>query len=481
MGFEDLREFINALEKEGELLRVDGAHWDLEIGAIAELAVKRRGPALLFDNVVDYPTGFRVFSNGLLSSRRTAMALGLPRELEGLALVRAWRDKLGQYKPLPPVEVADGPVKRNVRTGAEVDLYQFPAPKWHSLDGGRYLGTGSCVIIRDPEEGWINIGTYRAMLQSKNQISVKMNLGKHGRIMLEKYHARGEPCPLVISFGQDPYLYLAASNAALPWGASEYDYAGWLKGGPVAVTAGVTTDLPVPANAEIVIEGEIPPDFAWLPEGPCGEWAGYYSDSSSGGVPVMTVKSVLFQDEPIIFGAPPFRPPSPYHLGLPMVASEIWSTLEKSGMSGITGVWIPANFDFPLALFVSLNQSYPGQARQVALLASSCPAARIVKLVVVVDSDVDITNVDEVLWVMLTRADLGETNIVGNLPTMFADPMIGEARRAIQDITTSRLIIDACRPTPWSTPFPPVNEFSPEYAAQVLEKWSHLFNLPKGG
>lgn len=475
MGFEDLREFIAALEKEGELLRVEGAHWDSEIGAIAELTVKRRGPALLFDRIVDYPQGYRVFSNGLLSPRRTALVLGLSPELEGLALVRGWRDKLNQYRPVPPVEVADGPVKQNIRTGGEVDLFQFPTPKWHSFDGGRYMGTGCSVITRDPEEGWLNVGTYRAMIQSRDQISVKMNLGKHGRVMMDKYHARGEPCPIAISFGQDPYLYVAASNAALPWGISEYDYAGWLKGGPLKVTPGVITGLPVPANAEIVIEGEIVPDFARLPEGPCGEWAGYYSDSSSGGVPVMTVKSVLYRDEPIILGAPPFRPPAPYHLGQPMVASEIWNSLEKSGMSGVTGVWVPANLDFPMALFVALDQTYPGQAKQVALLASSCPAARVVKLVVVVDSDVDITNVDEVLWAMLTRADLSAANTVSNVPTAFSDPMVGEKKRALQDITTTRLIIDACRPTPWSIPFPPVNEISPEYAEQVLKKWAYLF------
>lgn len=475
MGYEDLREFIAALEKEGELLRVEGAHWDSEIGAIAELTVKRRGPALLFDNVVDYPPGFRVFSNGLLSPRRTAMVLGLPLEMEGLALVRGWREKLNHYQPVPPVEVAEGPVKQNVRTGAEVDLFQFPAPKWHDLDGGRYLGTGCAVITRDLEEGWLNAGTYRAMIQSKNQISVKLNTGKHGRVMMEKYHARGEPCPMAISFGQDPYLYLAASNAALPWGTSEYDYAGWLKGGPLEVMSGITTGLPVPASAEIVIEGEIVPDFARLKEGPCGEWAGYYSDSTAGGVPVMTVKSVLYRDEPIIFGAPPFRPPLPYHLGQPMVASDIWSTLEKSGMSGVTGVWVPANLSSPMALFIALRQTYPGQAKQVALLASSCPAARVCKLVVVVDSDVDITSVDEVLWAMLTRADLAAVDTVGNVPAAFSDPMVGEKRRALQDITTSRLIIDACRPTPWSIPFPPVNEISPEYADRVMKKWSHLF------
>lgn len=476
MIFRDLGDFIKALEDEGELLKIDGAHWDSEIGAIAELMVKRGGPALLFDHIADYPPGYRVFSNGLLSEKRTAMVLGIPQNLTGLEMVKAWRRKLREFKPIPCHQVDNGAVKQNVRTGADVNLLEFPTPKWHEFDGGRYPGTASGVITRDPEEGWINVGTYRCMIQSENKISVKLNKGKHGRVMMDKYHAKGLPCPIAISFGHDPYLYVAASNSGVLWGLSEYEWAGGLKGEPELVTTGVVTDLPIPANAEIVIEGEIPPNWDQLQEGPFGEWMGYYADTTTGIVPVMNVKSVLYRDAPIIFGAPPFKPPYPYHLGLAMIAGDIWNHLDMAGMTGVTGVWIPARFDFPMALFIAIDQTIPGQPMQVALQASSCPAAKAVcKFVVVVDSDVDITNTDEVLWAMLTRADLSKITTIPDVPAAFADPLMSMEQREIHDITTTRVIINACRPSPWGKPFASVNEVSAEYSAKVLKKWSRLF------
>src|SRR5690606_19677464 len=111
--------------------------------------------------------------------------------------------------------------------GAEVDLLRFPAVRWHELDGGRYLGTGCAVITRDPEEGWVNLGTYRGMVHGPNLIGVKVNKGKHGRLHLEKTLARGEPCPVAIALGYDPSLWAGTSSQFVPHGMSEYEFAGW--------------------------------------------------------------------------------------------------------------------------------------------------------------------------------------------------------------------------------------------------------------
>ncbi|MBI4295866.1 MAG: UbiD family decarboxylase, partial [Chloroflexi bacterium] len=155
----DLREFIETVATMGELKRLEGAHWDLEIGAITELVAERNGPAILFDKIVDYPAGYRILTNAFGSFKRSALVLGLSPDISGFEMLKAWRNKLKTFKPIPPVQVKSGQVKKNVLTGAEVDLFRFPAVKWHEPDGGRFLGTGTSVIVKDPEEGWVNVGT----------------------------------------------------------------------------------------------------------------------------------------------------------------------------------------------------------------------------------------------------------------------------------------------------------------------------------
>ena len=151
----DLREFIKRVEELGELRMIDGADWNLEIGALAYVAGRRENsPALLFDNIKDYPRGYRVLVNSYpADNRRIALALGFPLEASRLELVREVKAKLSEpLVPIPPVEVKDGPIMENVFFRNEVDLLKFPTPKWQLLDGGRYLGTGDNVIARDPDD-----------------------------------------------------------------------------------------------------------------------------------------------------------------------------------------------------------------------------------------------------------------------------------------------------------------------------------------
>src|SRR3989304_1978795 len=142
--FNDIREFIEVAKKSGECKVVEGADWDIEIGAITDLSAELPNPpVLLFDKIKGYEAGFRVVTNQFSTAKRTALALGLPLEARGIELVRALRDRLKAGLPsLPPVEVETGPVKENILTGDAVDLYRFPTPKWHEHDGGRYIGTG---------------------------------------------------------------------------------------------------------------------------------------------------------------------------------------------------------------------------------------------------------------------------------------------------------------------------------------------------
>jgi len=129
------------------------AHWDLEIGAITELVAERGGPALLFDKIPGSPPGYRVFSNGGSTAKRTALVFNLPldQDLSPLQMLDIWRKRYQDFKPILPVEVKKAPLKENILSGEDIDLFKFPACKWHEGDGGRYIGTGDCVITRDPE------------------------------------------------------------------------------------------------------------------------------------------------------------------------------------------------------------------------------------------------------------------------------------------------------------------------------------------
>jgi len=172
MLFNDLRDFITEVDKLGECKIIESTDWDLELGLITELFAKQTdSPLLVFDSIKDYEKGYRVAANLFTTQRRTALALGLPLEAKGVELVRAWREKTkGDLKLIPPVEVKTGPVKENIDIGDDVNLYKFPVPKWHELDGGRYIGTADMVITRDPEEGWVNLGTHRVQVQNKNRV-----------------------------------------------------------------------------------------------------------------------------------------------------------------------------------------------------------------------------------------------------------------------------------------------------------------------
>ena len=475
MVFQDLREYIRACQNIDELVEITGANWDLEIGALTEAMAEKRGPVLLFDEIVDYPPGYRVLSNAFSSFRRTAMIFDLPSELSGIELLNAWRERARNYKPIAPVESDDGPIMEHVAVGDSVNLWGFPAPRWHAMDGGRYLGTGCAVITRDPDTGVVNLGTHRCMIQSENTIFVKLNTGKHGRMAMDKCHSRGESCPVAISIGHEPSIFAAAS-APLPPEVDEYSYAGWLRSKPVEVIKSDYSGLPIPSYAEIVFEGEIPPlDASKLPrEGPFGEWPGYYSDTTVGEVPLMIVRRILHRDKPIILGVPPMKPPAPWCFAVPFGAAQLWDQLEKAGIPEVKGVWGFVSAGAPgMFVVVAIKQAYAGHSKQTGLAAATCRAGAYGgKFVVVVDEDVDITNPGEVIWVISTRCNIREDiEVIKGVWTSPADPAISPQDRAHRNYVSDRLVIDACRPYNWIQEFPQVNAFSKQEKEETVAKW----------
>jgi UbiD family decarboxylase len=477
-AFADLREYIAWIEARGELRRLSGAHWNLEIGVLTEqLARKDGAPAVLFTDVPDSPREYGLLVNALASPRRVAPVLGLPEDSSGIELVNGWRRRLQTLAPLPPVEVPDGPVAENILRGDDIDLLRFPTPQWHEADGGRYIGTAALNIMQDPDEGWVNVGTYRSMIHERNSLLLYISPGKHGRLIRHKYFERGQPCPVAIAVGQDPAVTLSAFYSA-QWGVSEYDFAGWLRGAPVEVMRGPTTGLPIPATAELVIEGMMQPGDEQS-EGPFGEWTGYYA-SSTRPEPVVRVTAVLHRDNPIIHGAPPIKPPSEVNFAMGIVkAAGVWQDLEAAGLRGIEGVWqIPAG-GVRFLTVVAIKQQYAGHARQVGYVASQGRAGGYLgRYVIVVDDDIDPANLNDVLWAISTRSDPATSiEIMHDCWASALDPRMPPEQRDRGQMTNSRAIIDATRPYHWRDRYPPVSMASKELTEQVLGRWRGRLDL----
>ncbi|MBM2810674.1 MAG: UbiD family decarboxylase [Chloroflexi bacterium] len=245
-GFSDLRDFISILEANADLKTIKGAGWDLEMGTICELNHEREGPALLFDEVPGYPPGYRVLAGAMWTPRRSLLALGLSTELDTDEALTAYEERVAAYRPTPPVEVQTGPIYENAFWGDDVDLLKFPTPRWHELDGGRYIGTGCAVFLRDPDTGRIHFGCYRVMVHDRNTAGLYITPNKTGAIIRRKYWERGQSCPVAVSFGQDPVLFLGAAQYLGAKNKRElvrYELVGHMRGAPVEVVREEVTGL----------------------------------------------------------------------------------------------------------------------------------------------------------------------------------------------------------------------------------------------
>jgi UbiD family decarboxylase len=473
----DLRAWLERVEQAGQLRHVAGASAEQEIGDAADLLQHSEGaPAVLFDRIPGYQEGFRVLVNGLGSVDRMALALNAPPGLSKLQLSSVWRERILGLQPIPSVRVSDGPVMENVLRGDQVDMTIFPAPRWHPGDGGRYLGTGSYDVTRDPDDGWVNVGTYRVMVHDATRLGYYISPGKHGRIHRQKYFDRNQPCPVAMVFGSHPLLFLAASNE-IPFGMTEYDWVGGMLGEPVEVIEGPVTGLPIPASAEIAIEGWASAE-EMLPEGPFGEWTGYYA-SGERDEPVLTVEAVYHRNAPVILGCPPGRPPDELsRYRAPLRSALLHEELAKAGIPDIEAVWQHEAGGSRMFTVVSVRQRYPGHARQVLHVASQChTGAYAGKYVVVVDEDIDPSNLEEVIWAVCTRSDPAESiDFVRRAWSTPLDPRLTPQQRSAGDLTNSRALIDATRPYEWRDQFPRVNVPPMNQRTIALERWSYLLD-----
>jgi 4-hydroxy-3-polyprenylbenzoate decarboxylase len=465
--YKDLRDFIKQVDALGALRRIDGADPHFELGGITEVAAGTpECPALLFDRIKGFPKGFRVFTNATTTTQRAALALGIDPSLKPLDALKAWMDKRQRLTPHKPVPVTTAAFLQNSMRGRTVDVTRLPAPHWHRKDGGPFIGSGAIVIMRDPDGGWINASIYRVQVHGKNRVTVQFDHpGRHGAIIAKKYWDRGKSCPVAVVIGQDPALFIAGFEY-LPDGQSEYDFAGAIKGAPLQVLAGPLTGLPLPAEAEIVLEGELlQASKLMLPEGPFGEFTGYYA-SEARPCPVMQVNAIHHRDDPIVLGSPPMKPPR-FHFGLPFRAASIWSNLTMAGVTDVVGVW---QHVAQLMTVVAIRQRYAGHAKRAALIAAA--NSYMGRLVVVVDDDVDPSNLADVMWAITTRCEPSEqVDIVRNAWSSALDPRIPDDAKVAGVTSHSKAIVEAVRPFPWKDRYPPTSALTAEEARAIEAKW----------
>ncbi|HEX5412871.1 MAG TPA: UbiD family decarboxylase [Terriglobia bacterium] len=288
-----LRVLIGVLSERGRLKRISEAvDWKIELG---EITRSHRQP-LLFENIKDYP-GMRLFSNGLSSFSCAALALGLEPERGRKEILLEARRRTAA--PAKPVMVSSGPVLENIITGAEIDLFDFPVPRWSPYDAGRYIGTWHANVTRDPETGLRNLGVYRMQLLGRNQTTVSTSSASHLGRHFAKAERNGQALEMAVVIGA-PEPVVMAAGAGYPCGGDEYELAGGLSGSGIPLVRCKTVNLEVPAEAEIVLEGRIRPGVR-VNDGPYFDYAGAPTENPSAYL--FDVTCVMFRNRPIFRGA----------------------------------------------------------------------------------------------------------------------------------------------------------------------------------
>ncbi len=470
----DVREWMEKADSVGELKTVEGADPNLEMGAIVEENSRNLGPAIIFDKVKGYAPGFRVLSNSMSNIRTFNLTFGLPLENTIRETVKVLSEKLGKWEgesdKFPPKVVKSAPILENIKEGKDIDLGIFPVPLWHKLDGGPYIGTGDGIITADPDTGETNMGTYRIQLHDRNTVGFYVSPGKHGRVHRDKYFARGEPCPVVMVFGFDPLLYAISSNEV---NVNEFNLIGAIRKEPMPIIKGKLTGLPIPAYAELAIEGFTYPNDL-KEEGPFGEFTGYYA-SGAREEPLLRPGMLYYRNDPIMMGAPPGKGWNGEHIFFLKVihSALLWNHLDEAGIPNVKGVWFhPAVGGRELSI-ISIKQAFPGHATAAGHIASQARVgAYFGKYVFVVDDDIDPYDIDDVLWAICSRSEAVEIDIIKQAWSTPLDPRI---RKPADSYHNSRGIIYGVKPWGWYNEFPKTVEVDEQLKKQTLKKWGKVF------
>ena len=486
-GGPDLRSWLEELDAAGQLKRVRArVDWDEEIGAIARANLALAGPALLFERIVDYEKGrcTKFMTSGVGNKRQIELLLGLAKNTGDKAIVRHLKETF--QKPIPPRIVRTGPVKENVLTDEEINLWDFPAPKWHKADGGRYIDTFCGVVTQDRATGRDNIGLYRGQIIGRRKIGKLLIPTQGWGGHFQQHREATKPMPVAVAHGWHDVLPFCAGSP-FPKHICEWDIMGAILGRPVDLVPCETVPLHVPASAEIVIEGFIDPDPAsFEEEGPFAEYPGYLGGKPSPK-PVLRVTCITHRNDPILRGAlEGARPGFPSEDSLLCAYSWsaiAWNMLEDAGVAGITDCWMPP-VSTGTNIVVQIRKMYRGHAQQIgAALWGTAAGQWFWKNVMVVEEDVDIRDPVALDWAMAFRVNAGMGDIVFYGPTFgsILDPSTPPEKANPAKYGTgewTRVLIDATRswelerrPEYGNRRYPPINKLDPELEAKLKARW----------
>lgn len=477
-----LREYIDALKAIGEVQEIDlEVDLNLEIGAIARRCYETGSPAPLFNTIKGIEKGFRVLgapagisSQPGLYLSRIAISLGLNQHATGREIIDAFL-AAREREFIPPVQVATGPCKENILIGDEVDLLRLPAPLLHDGDGGRYINTFGIVIAQTPDKKWTNWSIARVMLIDKNRMAGIIAPNQHIGMVRQTWTDINEPMPFALALGCEPFIPFVG-GMPLPEYVNEADYVGAYFGEPVEVVKCETVDLDVPATAEIVIEGTVSLHETAL-EGPMGEYAGYLWTGTGKAKPVYHVSAVTYRNNPILTVSVAGEPVEENHTtwGVPN-AAEIVYVLRQAGLPVATA-WTPfesANHWYVIAMqndwgkITDLNATQLCEKIGEALFKTK--AGMGTPKYLVVNDDIDITNLKEVVWAFATRNYPGSSGeIVFNEES--TNPLVAYLKKAEKmSMHTTKVIYNCLPPDELGWELPKRSSFAGTYPKELQQK-----------
>ena len=444
----DLKEFLQELERRGELVRVkEKLSPILEITEVIDRTVKlpKGGKALLFENVEGYD--IPIAANLYGSESRIKLALGYENlEDIGWKLYRILRPEVPQtfldkLKKLPELKKLNDAIPKRVKKGKvqevvirDPNLLDLPIPQCWPKDGGRYITFGQ-VITQDPESGIRNVGLYRLQVLDSKSLAVHWQIHKDGSHHYWKAKRLGKRLEVAIAIGGEPVLPYVAS-APLPPEVDEYLFAGIIMEKPVELVKGVTVDLEYPANAEIVIEGYVDPEEPLVDEGPFGDHTGYYTPVEK--YPKMHVTAMVMRKDPVylhtIVGIPPQEDK---YLG--WATERIFLPLIKFNLPEVVDYHLPAEGCFHNFCFVSIKKRYPGHAFKVAYALLGLGLMSLEKHIVVFDEWVNVQDIGEVLWAWGNNVDPARDVLILKGPIDVLDHAtneVGFGGKMVVDATT---------------------------------------------
>ncbi len=437
----DLRVFIQDMKQRypNELISIDkpAKSDNFEITAILRhLEVIGRFPALLFErpiNLYGQEAILKLITNIFATRQNCTLALGLSQEKWKLELSLEYARREGNLISPNVIEKSSAPVKELVKIGNEADLKSLPIVRHHEMDGGPYIDM--TPVMKDPDEGFYNLAFLRNQYKDSRKLGIHMS-PRHNWSIFRKYEQKGLPTPVAIIVGHHPAFYLGALNVEA-FGVDDYQLVGGILDEPLRLTYSETwgKDFLVPADAEIIIEGEIPPEKREV-EAPFGEFPGTYGPQRLR--PIIEVKAITHRKEAIYQDVFVAHRENWILGGIPKEGS-VFNVI-KGVVPTITGIHFPISGSCRFNCYISIDKRVEGEQKQAALMAMA--QCDFVKNVILVDDDIDVFNEQEVMWAVATRTQAkNDIDIINNIKANTLDPSL------VHDISGSKMIIDATRPT----------------------------------